>query len=141
MTPTVARAGTAENVVPATAAIRVDVRVTSLDEAQRVDKEMAALAPVDPQATISVSGGRQPSADAGRVERRAVCRWPSGRRRRSGSAPVDGVSVGGGSDGNFTAALGIPTLDGLGVVGGGAHADHEWVDVASLPERAALLAA
>ena len=58
-----------------------------------------------------------------------------------GIGPVEGVSVGGGSDGNFTAALGIPTLDGLGVVGGGAHADHEWVDVASLPERAALLAA
>ena len=52
----------------------------------------------------------------------------------SASARLDGVSVGGGSDGNFTAALGIPTLDGLGVVGGGAHADHEWVDVASLPD-------
>ena len=53
-----------------------------------------------------------------------------------GSARSRASSVGGGSDGNFTAALGIPTLDGLGVVGGGAHADHEWVDVSSLPEGA-----
>ena len=59
----------------------------------------------------------------------------------AGLAPVWGVSVGGGSDGNFTAAIGVPTLDGLGVIGGGAHADHEWLDVASLPARATLLAA
>jgi glutamate carboxypeptidase len=140
VTPTVARAGTAENVVPATAQIRVDVRITSLDEAQRIDKEISGLKPVDPQATISVSGGmnRPPmppeaSADLFVAAQKAAA--------AVGIGPVDGVSVGGGSDGNFTAALGIPTLDGLGVVGGGAHADHEWVDVSSLPERAALLAA
>ena len=52
---------------------------------------------------------------------------------------IDGVTVGGMSDGNFTAALGVPTLDGLGAVGGGAHADHEWVDVAAMPTRVALL--
>ncbi|MFI1963231.1 M20/M25/M40 family metallo-hydrolase [Streptomyces pathocidini] len=51
-----------------------------------------------------------------------------------------GVSVGGGSDGNFTAALGVPTLDGLGAVGGGAHADHEYVVIAAMPERAGLVA-
>ena len=50
-----------------------------------------------------------------------------------------GVAVGGGSDGNFTAALGVPTLDGLGAVGGGAHADHEYVLVDTMPERVALL--
>jgi glutamate carboxypeptidase len=53
---------------------------------------------------------------------------------------VDGVAVGGGSDGNFTAALGVPTLDGLGAVGGGAHADHEYVDVGAIPGRVRLLA-
>ena len=52
---------------------------------------------------------------------------------------LQGVAVGGGSDGNFTAALGVPTLDGLGAVGGGAHADHEHVLVDTMPERAALL--
>ena len=140
VTPTVARAGTAENVVPAAALIRVDVRVTSLDEAQRVDKEIGALTPVDAQATISVSGGvnRPPMPVEASIELFATAQRAAAE---VGIGPVDGVSVGGGSDGNFTAALGIPTLDGLGVVGGGAHADHEWVDVASLPERAALLGA
>jgi glutamate carboxypeptidase len=139
VTPTVAKAGTAENVVPAEALIRVDVRVTSLDEAQRVDKEIGALAPVDGQAAISVSGGvnRPPMPVEASVDLFAVAQRAA---IDIGIGPVEGISVGGGSDGNFTAALGIPTLDGLGVVGGGAHADHEWVDVSSLPERAALLA-
>ena len=140
VTPTVAHAGTAENVVPAAALIRVDVRVTSLDEAGRVDKEIAALTPVDPQATITVSGGvnRPPMQVDASVELFEAAQKAA---VAVGIGAVDGVTVGGGSDGNFTAAIGIPTLDGLGVVGGGAHADHEWVDVASLPERAALLAA
>jgi glutamate carboxypeptidase len=140
VTPTVASAGTAENVVPAAALIRVDVRVSSLDEAERVDKDIGALAPVDVRATISVSGGvnRPPMQEAASAGLFAVAQQAA---LDAGVGPIDGVSVGGGSDGNFTAALGIPTLDGLGVRGGGAHADHEWVDVASLPERAALLAA
>jgi glutamate carboxypeptidase len=53
---------------------------------------------------------------------------------------VRGVAVGGGSDGNFTAAAGVPTLDGLGAVGGGAHADHEYIEVSTMPDRAALIA-
>ena len=53
---------------------------------------------------------------------------------------IVGVAVGGGSDGNFTAALGVPTLDGLGAVGGGAHADHEFVIVNTMPERVELVA-
>jgi glutamate carboxypeptidase len=53
---------------------------------------------------------------------------------------LGGLAVGGGSDGNFTAAIGVPTLDGLGAVGGGAHADHEHVFVDTMPERAALIA-
>ena len=140
VTPTVAHAGTAENVVPAGAVVRVDVRVTSLDEAARVDKEFGTLSPVDPQATVSVSGGvnRPPMPVESSVGLFAAAQEAAAA---IGIGPVEGVSVGGGSDGNFTAALGIPTLDGLGVVGGGAHADHEWVDISSLPERAALLAA
>jgi glutamate carboxypeptidase len=116
------------------------VRVTSLDEAARVDKEFGTLSPVDPQATVTVSGGvnRPPMPVESSVGLFAAAQEAAAA---IGIGPVEGVSVGGGSDGNFTAALGIPTLDGLGVVGGGAHADHEWVDIASLPERAALLAA
>ncbi|GEM_PF-1621291 len=57
-----------------------------------------------------------------------------------GLPPLEGRSVGGASDGNLTAAVGIPTLDGLGAVGDGAHADHEWASMPAMPERAALLA-
>jgi glutamate carboxypeptidase len=140
VTPTVASAGTAENVVPAHATIRVDVRVTSLDEAERVGKQLDALTPVDQRAALSLSGGvnRPPMPTAVTAELFAVAQEAAAE---VGLGTLAGVSVGGGSDGNFTAALGIPTLDGLGVVGGGAHADHEWVDIHSLPERAALLAA
>jgi glutamate carboxypeptidase len=60
--------------------------------------------------------------------------------RERGLPELEGVAVGGGSDGNFTAAAGVATLDGLGAVGGGAHADHEWVDVSLMPGRAVLIA-
>ena len=140
VTPTVAAAGTADNVVPAKATIRVDVRVTSMDEARRVESAMAALNPHDAQATIAVTGSinRPPMAEDASTELFALAQKAA---TEADLPQLSGVSVGGGSDGNFTAAIGIPTLDGLGVVGGGAHADHEWLDVASLPERAALLAA
>lgn len=140
VTPTVAAAGTAENVVPAVATVAVDVRVTSSDEADRVDAAMAALGATNTAATITVTGGvnRPPMAESASAVLFAEAEEAG---RDAGLAPFAGVSVGGGSDGNFTAAIGVPTLDGLGVVGGGAHADHEWVDVARLPERACLLAA
>ena len=64
-----------------------------------------------------------------------------GRRGEPRPARAGGVAVGGGSDGNFTAAIGVPTLDGLGAVGGGAHADHEHVVVDTMVDRARLLAA
>ena len=140
VTPTVASAGTADNVVPAAATLRIDVRVASMVEAQRVERAMAALTPRDANAVITVTGdiNRPPMAPSvGAALFDAAQKAAAG----AGLAPVQGVTVGGGSDGNFTSALGVPTLDGLGVMGGGAHADHEWVDVASLPDRAALLAA
>jgi glutamate carboxypeptidase len=139
VTPTVARAGTADNVVPAGATIRVDVRVTELDEAARIDAAMAALAPVDEAARLEVAGGvnRPPMPEAATAGLFAVAREVAA----DVGVPVpDGTTVGGGSDGNFTAALGVPTLDGLGVVGGGAHSDDEFVLVDSLVDRATLLA-
>jgi glutamate carboxypeptidase len=133
VTPTVASAGTADNVVPAEARIRVDVRVTSADEKDRIEAAMAELAPVDDAASIDVLGsiGRPPMPESS-----SATLFPLATAASPG---IGGVAVGGASDGNFTAALGIPTLDGLGAIGGGAHADHEWVDAASLVDRVELL--
>jgi glutamate carboxypeptidase len=132
-TPTVAHAGTAENVVPAEARMRVDVRVTSADEQRRIESLMASLQPSLDGAQIEVTGGlnRPPMPESASATLFALAQLV-----RPG---IEGIAVGGGSDGNFTAALGIPTLDGLGAVGGGAHADHEYVLVDSIPDRVALL--
>lgn len=134
VTPTVASAGTADNVVPAAAQISVDVRVESAGEKERVEAAMASLAPIDAAATISVSGGvnRPPMPESA-----SATLFPLAEQVSPG---IVGLAVGGGSDGNFTAAIGVPTLDGLGAVGGGAHADTEHVVVSTMPERAALIA-
>lgn len=134
VTPTVASAGTTDNVVPAGARIRVDVRVESDDEKERVEAAMAALTCANSSATIAVHGsiGRPPMPESS-----SATLMPLAERVSPG---VRGVAVGGGSDGNFTAALGVATLDGLGAVGGGAHADTEHVVVATMPARAALVA-
>ena len=140
VTPTVAAAGTADNVVPAEAPRSASTcGSTELAEAERLEAAMAALTPVDSGGHAGGARRAQPAADARVGDRRAVRARPQGRRRRRAARP-DGVAVGGGSDGNFTAALGVPTLDGLGVTGGGAHADHEYADTATMPDRASLLA-
>lgn len=133
VTPTVAAAGTQNNVVPAQATIEVDVRVETLAEKDRVEAEFAALTPQLEDAGIEVRGGvgRPPMPESAAAELFAI----AGRLLPG----VEGVAVGGGSDGNFTAALGVPTLDGLGAVGGGAHADHEYLLVESMSERADLV--
>ena len=134
VTPTVANAGTADNVVPAFGRIKVDVRVESADEKGRVEAAMAALRPVDPDSTIEVSGAidRPPMPESA-----STTLMPLAEAVAPG---IEGYAVGGGSDGNFTAAIGVPTLDGLGAVGGGAHADHEFVVVDTMPDRARLIA-
>jgi glutamate carboxypeptidase len=140
VTPTVIAGGTAENVVPAETRVKIDVRIVEPSEKARVEELMASLSTSVPEATIEVRGGidrppMHPSASAGL--------FPVAQQAASdiGLPAVVGVAVGGGSDGNFTAAIGVPTLDGLGAVGGGAHADHEYVEVATMPDRARLLAA
>ncbi|MFE3684645.1 M20 family metallopeptidase [Streptomyces sp. NPDC059095] len=133
VTPTVATAGTLDNVVPAHATVVVDVRVESAEEKARVEAAFAALGPHLAEARITVEGaiGRPPMPEAASAELFALARQ---------LAPgIEGVAVGGGSDGNFTAALGVPTLDGLGAVGGGAHADHEYLLVDTMAERANLV--
>jgi glutamate carboxypeptidase len=133
VTPTVAAVGTTDNVVPAEGLITVDVRVESADETARVEGAMAALSPIDPGATIEVRGAinRPPMPESA-----SATLWPLAQQVDPG---LRGLAVGGGSDGNFTAAIGVPTLDGLGAVGGGAHADHEFVVVDTMPARARLV--
>ncbi|MFC8223973.1 M20 family metallopeptidase [Streptomyces sp. NPDC057362] len=134
VTPTVASAGTQDNVVPAQATVSVDVRVESAEEKKRVEAAFAGLTPHIEGAQVSVRGavGRPPMPESASAELMAVA-----RRLVPG---IQGTAVGGGSDGNFTAALGVPTLDGLGAVGGGAHADHEFLQLDTMAPRAQLVA-
>jgi len=139
VTPTMAAAGSASNVVPDEATAELDVRTAVPEEAARVDADVRRLATNVAGTRLSVEGGpnRPPmpsSASVALFARAQAC------AARLGIGPLGGAAVGGGSDGNFTAAAGTPTLDGLGAVGGGAHAVDEHVMVATMPERAALLA-
>jgi glutamate carboxypeptidase len=138
VTPTRMESGTTSNTVAAGGRFAVDVRVADAAEQARVDAAMRALRPVLEGARVEVSGGpnRPPfSADASA----ALLDRAAGLAERFGLGPVTGTAVGGASDGNFTAGVGTPTLDGMGAVGGGAHADDEHVLVAELPRRTALL--
>jgi glutamate carboxypeptidase len=140
VTPTVATAGTADNVVPAMTRVRVDARVVVAEEKARVEHLMSTLSSDVAGAGVEVTGAieRPPMPETasaelfGRADRVA---------RAEGLGELRGIAVGGGSDGNFTAAAGVPTLDGLGAVGGGAHADHEHVLVDTMIDRSRLLAA
>ncbi len=142
VTPTLASAGSAENVVPAEAQVVVDVRVAVDGERERLDAAFADLAghavEAVPGALVEVRGGidRPPMAESASVR---LFPLAVAAARECGLEEVRGVAVGGGSDGNFTAALGIPTLDGLGAIGGGAHTPDEYVLVDALVPRARLL--
>ncbi|MFI6498027.1 M20 family metallopeptidase [Nonomuraea typhae] len=140
VTPTRLEAGTTVNTVPGSARFEVDARVWEAAEQTRVHAAMLGLRPSSEGAGLKVRGGqnRPPlpaEASAGLFER--ACRLAG----ELGLGPLTSVAVGGASDGNFTAGVGTPTLDGLGAVGGGAHADDEHVVVAELPGRTRLLTA
>jgi glutamate carboxypeptidase len=137
VTPTLATAGTTQNTVPAKAVVTVDVRAASVAEQERVDRALRAL-PVPAGAGLVVTGGtnRPPLESSASATLFTMARAVA---PRCGIAELGGVAVGGGSDGNFTAALGVPTLDGMGAVGDGAHAEGEYVLVAEMAERAALV--
>lgn len=140
VTPTMAHAGTADNVVPAEARVKVDVRIVEPAEQGRIEAAMAALRPSLAGASVEVLGGiNRPPMHESASSSLLPLALRAGERVGLGS--LTGVAVGGGSDGNFTAALGVPTLDGLGAVGGGAHADHEHVLVDTMVERTRLVAA
>jgi glutamate carboxypeptidase len=139
VTPTVLSSGTTTNTVPATGRLSVDVRALTAGEQQRVDDAMRTLAPRLPGARLQLSGGinRPPLEETSSADLFAL----AGRVSARLGLPAPGAAtVGGASDGNVTAGAGVPTLDGLGAVGGGAHAADEHVLVGELAPRAALLA-
>ena len=140
VTPTLMSAGSTVNTVPASGELAVDVRVRTCAEQDRVEAAMRALAPALPGARLEVVGGtnRPPLAASASAE---LFQRAAGLAASLGLPPLTCAAVGGGSDGNFTAGVGVPTLDGLGAVGGGAHAENEHVLVDALAPRAALLAA
>jgi glutamate carboxypeptidase len=140
VTATAAHAGTTTNTVPAAGSFAVDVRARTLAEQQRVDRAMRALRPVLPGARVEVAGGpnRPPLEATASAPLFELVRLVASRL---GLPAPTAAAVGGGSDGNLTAGAGTPTLDGLGAVGGGAHAAHEHVLVDQLPGRTALLRA
>ncbi|WP_407935711.1 M20 family metallopeptidase [Jatrophihabitans cynanchi] len=140
VTPTLLSAGTTTNTVPAAGRFAVDVRVPNAAEQARVDRAMRSLRPVLNGAEVIVSGGpNRPPLEPGAS--RSLYLLACALSESLGLPAPQSASVGGASDGNFTAGVGTPTLDGLGAVGGGAHADHEHVLVDALPGRTALLVA
>jgi glutamate carboxypeptidase len=137
--PGIIRGGTRTNVVAAEATVEIDVRIKKATQAAAVDRKLRALKPHDKQCQLHLEGGinrlpmeRTPGVAAIYKKAQAVAaniKWK-----------LEEAAVGGGSDGNFTAGIGIPTLDGLGGVGDGAHAVHEHIVISELPRRALLLA-
>jgi glutamate carboxypeptidase len=136
---TVIAGGTVSNVIPAEARAEVDFRSVRAADARRIERTLHALRPVLRGARLEVHGGfnRPPLERTPAVEK--LFRHAQNIMREAG-LPLGEASTGGGSDGNLTAALGIPTLDGLGAVGDGAHSPREHIVIRKLPERAALLA-
>ena len=131
--------GVRSNVIPDEARAVVDVRAATAAAAADLDAALHRLAPADPRTTIRIAGG----LDRPPLERTAAVRRLYDQARaiaRAMDCDLREGSTGGGSDGNFTAALGVPTLDGLGAVGDGAHALHEHIELSELPDRAALVA-
>ncbi len=137
--PGVIGGGTRVNIVAEEAWAKIDVRVWRMADARRLEKKFQALDPVDRRTRITVQGGlnRPPFERTPAV----VSLYRRARRiAREFGLNLGEAQVGGGSDGNFTAALGVPTLDGLGAVGEGAHAPQESVLIGRLAERVALAA-
>ncbi len=135
----VIRGGTRTNVIAAEAMAEVDLRIAKKADGAVMERKVRRLRPVNPKCKIEIEGGinRPPMERTKQV----VALFELARRIANELGfPLAEIAVGGGSDGNFTAGIGIPTLDGLGAVGEGAHASHESIVAAELPQRAALLA-
>ncbi len=136
--PTLLRSGNSANTVPDLAVLEIDARSFSQAELERIDEAIKALPSTVSGARIEVTGGLnrpplQPSSTKDLYERAERV------AKEIGMAPLGCAEVGGASDGNFAAAAGAQVLDGLGAVGGGAHAPNEWLSLKSIEERSALL--
>jgi len=131
--------GLRSNVIPDQARATVDVRVPTAAAAAEIDAALRSLPPLDVRTTVEAAGGidRPPLERTDQVA--SLYKEAQEIARQLGHDLAEG-ETGGGSDGNFTAAVGVPTLDGLGAIGDGAHALHEYVDIDALPDRAALVA-
>lgn len=137
--PGVVSGGTRSNVIAAEASAEIDIRVPRSLDAPLLDRRFRALKPFDKRCSLEISGGlNRPPMERGRG---TVVLFTLARKlAHELGVEIEESSTGGGSDGNFTAALGIPTLDGLGAVGEGAHAAHESILIERIPDRVALLA-
>jgi len=138
VSPCVIRGGTRSNVVPAECTAEIDIRIPRAADAKYLARRFAQLKPFDKRCKIEVTGGvnRPPMERSAGVRRLFAI-----ARKLAAELGVDleESSTGGGSDGNFTAALGVPTLDGLGAVGEGAHALNESILINRIADRTALL--
>ena len=137
--PGVIQGGTRTNVIAAEASVGIDVRIKRAKQAAGIDRKLRSLKPFDKHCKLEMTGNinRLP------MERTAgVAALYKKAQEIAGQVgwKLEEAAVGGGSDGNFTAGIGIPTLDGLGGVGDGAHAVHEFIVISELPRRALLLA-
>jgi glutamate carboxypeptidase len=137
--PGVIEGGTRTNVIAAEASAEIDVRIKSAKQASGIDRKMRSLKPFDKHCKLEMTGGinRLPMERTAGV---AALYKKAQQIARQVGWKLEEAAVGGGSDGNFTAGMGIPTLDGLGGVGEGAHAVHEFIVISELPRRALLLA-
>lgn len=135
----VAKGGSKINVVADEALLGVDLRVTNIAEAQRVEAAIRASSPRLDGAKLEITGGMSRPPMEQTPQNLALFKQAQQAVKRLG-VELQGKAVGGGSDGNFTSALGIATLDGLGATGLGIHARHEHIIVADIPLRAALIA-
>lgn len=140
VTPTVLSGGTTDNTVPAYARVEVDGRARTAAELERVDREIRTLTSSVEGAEIEVTGGiNRPPMERSAAE--DLFSQAQELAAQLGIGQITGAEVGGASDGNFVAAAGVPTLDGMGATGGGAHAEHEHALVENIAPRTALLAA
>lgn len=137
--PGVIRGGTRTNVVAADATVEIDVRIKKAQQAKTIDRKLRSLKAFDKHCKVTIEGGinrlpmeRTPGVEALYKKARAVAAQIDWK--------LEEAAVGGGSDGNFTAGIGVPTLDGMGSDGEGAHATHEHIRISELPKRTLLLA-
>jgi glutamate carboxypeptidase len=137
--PGVIRGGTRTNVIAAEAKVEIDARIQKRQQAAGLERKMRALRPYDKRCQLIIEGGinRLPMERTAGV---AALYAKAKKIAHEVAWKLDEAAVGGGSDGNFTAGIGIPTLDGMGGVGDGAHAAHEHILISELPRRALLLA-